>query len=210
MERYFTMVFPVLNDIKKALHWYPDDIWIYLMACQWLRIDQEEPFMARCGDVGDELGSRVVAARQVKEIMGLCFYMEKEYAPYTKWFGTAFSNLDCAERLEPLLKKVFTQETWKDRERILSEVYLILAEMHNELGLTELIEPKISNFHDRPYLVPHSERFMEALLDKVQSPRLRSMPRAIGSLTQFTDSTDITCWTGALEKISTVYELANE
>lgn len=198
----------VLNDIKKKLHWYPDDIWIYLMACQWLRIDQEEPFMARCGDVGDELGSRVVAARLVKEIMGLCFYMEKEYAPYTKWFGTAFSKLECAQRLEPLLKKVFIQKNWRDREKVLSEVYLILAEMHNGLGLTEYIEPEISHFHDRPYLVPHSGRFVEALLDKVQSPRLRSMPRAIGSVTQFTDSTDITCWDEAQKKISSVYELA--
>lgn len=199
-----------LNKIKKALHWYPDDIWIYLMACQWLRVDQEEPFMARCGDVGDELGSRVVAARQVKEIMGLCFYMEKEYAPYMKWFGTAFSKLRCAKRLAPLLQNVFLQETWRDREKVLSEVYLILAEMHNRLELTESIEPKISNFHDRPYLVPHSERFVEALLAKVKSPRLRSMKRAIGSLTQFIDSTDITCWNGALQKISSVYELAGE
>ena len=195
-----------LQKIKKVLNWYPDDIWYYLLACQWGRIDQEEPFMARCGDVGDELGSRVVAARQVKEIMQLCFYMEKEYAPYMKWFGTAFSQLACAQKLEPLLKKVFIQENWKDREKILSEVYLILGEMHNDLSITETIEPKITNFHDRPYKVPHSERFYQALIDKVQSPRLKSLQRPIGSLNQFTDSTDITCWNSALAKISSVYE----
>ena len=196
----------ILGEIKDKLKWYPDDIWYYLLACQWGRIDQEEPFMARCGDVGDELGSRVVAARQVKEIMHLCFYMEKEYAPYMKWFGTAFRGLGCAQKLGPLLIKVFLQENWKDREKVLSEVYLILAKMHNDLAITEPIEPKISNFHDRPYQVPHSERFTLALIDKVQSPRLKSLKRPIGSLNQFTDSTDISCWNSALERISSVYE----
>jgi len=196
-----------LQDIKNILEWYPDDIWYFIMASQWLRIDQEEPFVARCGDVGDELGSRVVAARQVKEIMQLCFYMEKEYAPYNKWFGTAFSKLQCAQELQPLLMQVFVQENWREREKILSEVYLILANMHNDLSITEFIEPEISNFFDRPYKVPHSERFYNALIHKVQSPLLKSIKRAIGSVNQFTDSTDISCWNEALESISSVYNL---
>lgn len=195
-----------LQEIKDKLQWYPDDIWYYIMACQWVRIDQEEPFVARCGDVGDELGSRVVAARQVKEIMQLCFYLEKEFAPYMKWFGTAFSRLNCAKKLQPLLEGVFLKENWKDREKILCKIYLILAEMHNNLAITDSIEPMITNFHDRPYKVPQSERFYQALIGKVQSPRLKSMRRPIGSLTQFTDSTDISCWTRAQERISSIYE----
>jgi hypothetical protein len=194
------------QEIKRVLKWYPDDIWYYIMACQWVRIDQEEPFVARCGDVGDELGSRVVAARQVKEIMQLCFYMEKEFAPYMKWFGTAFSRLSCAQNLEPLLKRIFVQQNWKDREKVLSEVYLILAEMHNDLAITDYIEPKITNFHDRPYKVPQSERFYKALISKIQSPLLKSIKRPIGSVNQFTDSTDITCWNMAQENISSVYK----
>ena len=204
--RIFHDALSVLHEIREKLKWYPDDIWYYLLACQWRRIAQEEPFMARCGAVGDELGSRVVAARQVKEIMSLCFYMEKQYAPYMKWFGTAFSRLTCAQKLEPLLKKVFLVENWKDREKILSEVYLILAEMHNDLSITKSIEPEISNFHDRPYLVLNSERFYQALIEKVQSPLLKSVKRPIGSLNQFTDSTDITCWNSALKSIASVYK----
>ena len=98
------------------------------------------------------------------------------------------------------------QLNWKDRETILSQVYLILAEMHNHLSITEYIEPKISNFHDRPYAVPHSDRFVQALLSKVKSPRLKSLKRPIGSVNQFTDSTDISCWNSALESISSVYK----
>jgi len=83
---------------------------------------------------------------------------------------------------------------------------VILAEMHNDLAITDYVEPKITNFHDRPYKVPQSERFYHALVSKIQSPRLKSMERPIGSLNQFTDSTDISCWNRAQESISSVYE----
>jgi hypothetical protein len=195
----------LLVPIREKLDWYPDDLWLYLMACQWRRIDQEEPFTARCGDVGDDLGSRVVASRQVREIMKLCLLMEREYSPYIKWFGTAFSRLPCAGRLSPLLSEVFVHTDWKAREQVLSKVYLLLAYMHNRLSVTEHIEPEISSFHDRPYLVPHSDRFVQALLDRVTSPLLKSMQRPIGSVSQFVDSTDVLCWPNTLEKISRVY-----
>jgi hypothetical protein len=77
--------------------------------------------------------------------------------------------------------------------------------MHNDLSITEHIEPEIGWFHDRPYRVPHSDRFVQALLGKVQSPRLKALKRPIGSVNQFTDSTDISCWNSALEKISSTY-----
>ena len=194
-----------LEDIKQTLRWYPDDIWYYLLACQWARIDQEEPFMARCGDVGDELGSRVVASRLVRDIIKLCFLMERQYTPYFKWFGTAFSRLACSPELTPLLEQVFIQTNWRDREATLSAIYLELAEMHNRLELTGYIKPEVTPFHDRPYQVPHSARFYSALMDRVKSPLLKAMKRPIGSVNQFADSTDIFCWNEKLDVLARVY-----
>ena len=51
-----------LTRVRDQLAWYPDDVWRYVLACQWQRIAEEEPFVGRCGEVGDELGSAVVAA----------------------------------------------------------------------------------------------------------------------------------------------------
>jgi len=42
-----------------------------VLACQWRRISQEEPFVGRCDEVVDELGSAVVAARLVRDLMRL-------------------------------------------------------------------------------------------------------------------------------------------
>src|SRR6185503_11485812 len=38
-----------LEPLRRALAWYPHELWLHLMACQWEQIAQEEPFVGRCG-----------------------------------------------------------------------------------------------------------------------------------------------------------------
>lgn len=196
-----------LKKVQEKLRWYPRDIWLYLLACQWVRLDQEEPFSARCGDVGDELGSRLVASRQIIELMRLCFLMEKQYWPYFKWFGSAFSQLDCSAEMTLIFNRILDSSTWQEREQHLNQAYIQTAKMHNKLGITEHIDPSISDFHDRPYKVMHAGRFGLALKNKVKSEYLRSIKRAVGSVNQFADSTDIFCWNEALWAMGSVYDL---
>ncbi len=60
-----------LAPLRTALRWYPHDLWLHVLSCQWQRISQEEAFVGRCGEVGDALGSAVVAARLVRDLMHL-------------------------------------------------------------------------------------------------------------------------------------------
>ena len=53
--------------------------------------------MGWAGFVGDEIGSALMGSRLVRDIMRLAFLMEREYIPYAKWFGTAFTQLNSAE-----------------------------------------------------------------------------------------------------------------
>lgn len=48
-----------LNALREKFGYYPRDVWLYLVACQWMKISQEEPFPGRCAEAGDELGSRI-------------------------------------------------------------------------------------------------------------------------------------------------------
>ena len=105
-----------LDALRDRLRYYPRDVWLYLMAAGWTRISQEEAFIGRTGDVGDELGSRVIAARLIRDLMMLCFLIERVYAPYSKWFGTGFSKLACAPTLTPIFQRVLSAETWRERE----------------------------------------------------------------------------------------------
>lgn len=70
-----------LGGLRELLGWYPDDVWHWLLACQWKRIDQEQPFVGRTAEAGDELGSRLVAGRLARELMRLAFLQERRYWP---------------------------------------------------------------------------------------------------------------------------------
>lgn len=180
-----------LEACRKTLAWYPHDLWLYLMACQWQRINQEEPFMARSGDAGDEIGSRVIAGRLVEDMMRLCILMEREYPPYAKWLGTAFSRLRSAVQLIPIFDRVFDSRTWKEREAQLSEAYLIVQRQHNALGVTDPVEEKTGWYFTRPYRVPYAARFVDALYTVIRSERVKTLPKYVGAVWQLTNSSDV-------------------
>ena len=195
-----------LADWQALLRWYPHDLWLYTLAAQWRRIDQEEPFMARCGDVGDELGSRDVAARMIHHLMQLGFLMEKRWPPYAKWFGTAFARLDCAPALQPIFDRIHRAESWKDREKHLSAAYLTVGEMHNRMGLTPFIQPEISPFHRRPYLVPHAGRYAEALAAAIQPGEVSALPPFTGSIDQFVENVDVLKSIERCQRLKAIYQ----
>ncbi len=179
-----------LEAVRARFTFYPREVWLYLLAAGWARIGQEEPFVGRTGEVGDEAGSQVITARLCRDVMRLACLMERQYAPYPKWFGTACARLACAPRLLPLLREAMLAPTWREREQQLSQAYETLAQMHNALGLTEPLPATVSAFHGRPYQVIHGETFAAALQAAIEDNTLRRLP-LIGSVDQFSDSTDL-------------------
>ncbi len=198
-----------MTQLRQTLHFYPHDIWLYLLAGQWTRIAQEDVFVGRTGDVGDDLGSRIIAARQVRNIMRLAFLLGKKYAPYFKWFGTAFAQLDCAADLTPLFDRTWQAESWQAREAALNEAYLYLARWHNKLQLTEPLPAEVGFFHERPYRVIHSEQYADALYNQIQDPQVRALPHGLGNLDQLSDSTDILSYPNRFPKFAALFAAGN-
>ena len=194
-----------LEEVRARLAYYPTDVWLYLLSAQWRRIGELEAFVGRAGEVGDDLGSRLIAARLVRDLMRLCFLMEKRYAPYSKWFGTAFAKLRCAPKLAPAFEQVLCANSWKEREERLSRAYEAVAEMHNALGVTPPLGTKVSPFHSRPYLVIHAERFAAAIDYAITDPELNSIPIKAGSVDQVTDNTDVLGSPEAYERLRALY-----
>jgi hypothetical protein len=195
-----------VGKIKGNFHYFPRDVWLYMLACEWKKIGQEEPFVARAGDVGDDLGSKIIASRLAKSIMRLCFLMEKEYVPYSKWFGTAFSQLNCSGRMLPAINKVLLAKKWKKREKHLSEAVEIVAEMHNSLKLTKPIKAKVSSFHNRPYLVIHGDVFANEIKKLIKSAIIKNIPADIGSVSQLSDTVDLLENNMLLSKLKGLYK----
>jgi hypothetical protein len=180
-----------LKPLRHRLKQYPYDVWLYLLAAQWRRIGQEEAFVGRVGDIGDEIGSKLLASRLVHDLMQLCFLMERTYAPYPKWFGTAFSRLTCAPRLTPILFQILDAQGWRSREDYLCQAYEIMAEMHNALGITQPLATDVRTFHNRPFRVIEADRFVDALKEAMTDLPVKAIGTDIGSIDQFSHSTDL-------------------
>ena len=195
-----------LEEARARLRYYPRDVWLYVLAAQWGRVGQQEAFVGRTGEAGDGPGSRLVAAGLVRDLMGLCFLMEKKYAPYTKWFGTAFSRLGCAPRLGPVLDAVLRAESWEEREAHLSKAYGIVAGMHNALGLTPPLSTRVSRYHGRPYLVVHAGRFAAALERAIEDPAVLAVPHKAGSVDQMCHSTEVLAHPGTYLELRGFFE----
>ncbi len=176
-----------LEPVRQKFGYYPDDVWLYLLACQWKKIFEEEDFVGRTGYVGDELGSMIIAARVIKNLMRLCFLMEKKYAPYSKWFGTAFSRLQCSRQLGPVFEEVLAATSWRVRQASLAKAYEMVAHQHNELQITEPIDEKVSE-HGRRYLILRGHRFGAAIFRRITSAELRRIGFFGGSVSQFVES----------------------
>jgi hypothetical protein len=194
-----------LTAVRRALAWFPTDVARWLIACQWRRIAQEEAFVGRAAQVGDDIGSRLVAARLVREVMRLHFLLCGEYWPYTKWFGSAYRALDGADALLPILAAAVDASAYAAREDALVAAYEFLSRMQNDSGLADPIDPTARQFYSRPFRVIVADRFATACAGRVQDPWLRGLP-LVGSIDQFVDSTDVLSYPQTAARLRAAYE----
>ena len=174
-----------LTAVRSELAWYPDDLWLWLLACQWQRIGEEEAFVGRTLEVGDALGSSIVESRLARDLMRLCFLIERKHAPYSKWLGTAFAELDAAPEVGPLLE---SGDVVAAAEAV--------ARRHNALGVTAEVDPTRRAFYGRPFDVIFAERFVAACLARWKirgSGRSPSSDRSISGSTRPASSSTLRC-----------------
>ncbi|MBS0410108.1 MAG: DUF4037 domain-containing protein [Proteobacteria bacterium] len=177
-----------LTALRARLAWYPDDVWLYRLACQWGRIAEERAFVGRAGERGDDLGSRIIAARLARDIMGLGFLVERAYAPYAKWFGTAFARLPCADVLTPPLARALAADDWPEREAGLAEAAMAAAALHAARGVPGRLEARVGPYFTRPFQVINADEIAGAIRAEIADPELRARP-LVGNVDQVSDST---------------------
>jgi hypothetical protein len=193
-----------LEEARQRFAYYPRDVWLYLLAAQWHLIGEQEAFVGRTWSVGDELGSKLVAASIVERLIRLCFLMEKTYPPYSKWFGTAFQRLACYPRIGPPLEAALAANAYPEREKSLAQAYTIAAEMQNALGERLGIpaqDPRTrtySGWHrlrgypnlpydyqgTRPHQVIFASRFEDAISAAIRDPQVLALIPGVGSVDQ--------------------------
>lgn len=172
---------------RNALRWYPDDVWRYVLACQWRRLWQEEGLLGRAAERGDTIGERLIAATLARDLVRLAFLLERAYAPYDKWLGTAFAQLRIADDIDSPLTALLGTDEVSARQHAYNTVASTCAKRFNELALVDDIDPSPRQFHDRPWLVLGADRYAEACL---RSTSLAGRGWR-GSIDQWSDNTDL-------------------
>ncbi|KKB76680.1 hypothetical protein VW35_18145 [Devosia soli] len=178
-----------LTLARRALAYFPDDVWLYRIACHWRRIAEAQAFVGRAGQVGDDLGSRLIAARLVHDVMALGFLLARSYAPYAKWFGTGFSQLPIANALMPDLNLALEATAWNERGEALARAYLKLATIQNEKGVGPFT-PVVGPYYDRPFVTINADDAVNAAMAAINDPALRSLP-VLGAIDQASDLTPL-------------------
>ena len=195
-----------LDRVRALLAWFPPQVHRWLLACQWDRIGQEEAFVGRAAQVGDDLGSRLITARLTRSLMRLAFLLSRQYWPYPKWFGTAFARLPIAAELAPPLQRALAAAQYPAREAALVDANGVLARTHNATGLTPYVDPHPRPYHDRPFLVLDAGRFTDACRRTVTDDWLSELP-LLGSIDQLADSTDLLASTDLPHRLRAIYHV---
>lgn len=185
-----------LTGIRRRLEWYPDDLWRHVVATDWARLAQELPFVGRTGERGDELGSRVGAARLVGIAMHLGHLLERRWPPYAKWLGTSFARLPRAGSAAEALHSTVAAGGWREREDALVAALRMLNRIQGEAGLPTVDDP-VEPFWDRPYRGVR-ETAVLVVEQGIADPAVRALPRGVGSLEQWSDNVDVLMRPGAV------------
>lgn len=194
-----------LGRVRERLARFPPGVRRWLLACQWTRVAQEEALVGRTAQVGDELGSRLLAGRLAGQLMRLAFLLADEYWPYPKWFGTAFARLPLAAELAPPLEAAVAATSYPDREAALVAAYGVVARAHNATGLTDPVGPSVRLHHGRPFRVLDAGRFAAASRAALTDPWLLRLP-PVGSVDQVSDSADVLGAIGTARRLRALYE----
>ena len=183
----FTDNLGTLTHLRQKLTWYPDDVWHYVVAADWIRVGEDLPLLGRTGHRGDDLGSRIICGRIVNTAMHLAFLLARRWPPYPKWTGTMFNRLPIAGELRPALSAALAAESWTQRQEALTLALAVLHRAQRAAGLPTSEGNPTEPFFDRPFLSVRAI-VSELLLKAVTDPVVRALPAGLGSVEQWVDN----------------------
>jgi hypothetical protein len=195
-----------LTRVRELLAWYPHDVWLLAMAGHWKRIAEFEHLHGATLIRSDELGSRLLAAALVRDLMRLGFLQHRRYAPYPKWFGAAYANLDLPER--EALATALRAGGSDASEDALVVAYEIVARRQNELAVAEEVDASVRQFWGRPIRVISADRFVEALRKAISDPDVQAVDHETGALDAVSDNTQLLTYPVLWRRVVDLYDRA--
>ena len=138
-----TIVYDGLGELTRrceALAFYPENVWKKRLAdwCMYVT-GREAPYnLHRVSKRKDDLTCSMYFSLCVKRLMELCFTLNRQYAPYTKWLNRMFRSLPkYADELAPIIDQAATEPTWNKKVLLLIEANYVIADALADLQLCD-------------------------------------------------------------------------
>jgi len=129
-----------LTRRREALSYYPENVWKKRIAdwCMYVA-GRDAPYnIHRVSKRNDEMTSTMYLAYCLKRSMEMCFALNRQYAPYTKWLNRTFRALPkYAADVAPLLDQVIAEPAWIKRVKLLIESNYVIADALTDMQLTK-------------------------------------------------------------------------
>lgn len=182
----------LIEGLRSELTFYPDDIWKLRLASLWHCIGNEEPFVGRCVESGDFIGVKVISSRIVNYLLKICFYLEKKYIPYSKWFGTALKKLENAPIVSRYGETVLKENDPGRIQDHLGYFYTEIIDLHNKVETLPKLDNKVGNFYGRPYKVISAPDIFDTLMGSIEDEEVKKVNTDRFALDIKLDSVDFT------------------
>lgn len=179
-----------LKERLSNIGYYPEPVKRYLLASNWALIAEEQAYYKRALMTGSQLNAILVAARITERLMRLCFIYCDQYAPYSKWFSRAFSELPLEDSLKNGIQEIMLTSDYEQRENLLAEAQCRLVEQHNQCGITETISVRIQKYYERDIQVIYADQVAGIIRETLKGTELYNAP-LIGSMSQVANFTGL-------------------
>ncbi len=126
------------------------------------------------------------------------------YAPYSKWFGTAFNKLAIDENIKTKINAALKANDLTERENNLVESQALVADLHNASGLTVKVDYSVESYFGRDIKVIFADKFVDETIEKLKGTSLENIP-LIGTMSQFGGLSDFADEKVYYEQIKRIY-----
>jgi hypothetical protein len=128
-----------LTKRRKTLAYYPEMVWKKRIAdwCMYIT-GRDAPYnLNRMAKRNDRLSSMMYEAMYYKQVMELCFTLNRQYAPYTKWLNRLFRQLPrFGPEIAPCLDAIAQEQEPSEKVLKMVDVNYMIADALADLGLT--------------------------------------------------------------------------
>ncbi|GAB6091704.1 DUF4037 domain-containing protein [Spirochaeta dissipatitropha] len=181
-----------IREYRKLLKWFPQSVYILRLASLWMMVANEEAFIGRCIELDDYIGLKIISTRIVNTLLKILFYLEKQYVPYSKWFGTNLKSLSNFPLIEPSLRSILSTSEPNAITEVLNELYRTVINIHNQQTDLPGLDNTITNYYGRPYCVIDAGSISSTLQAPVTSEHLQHVNVERIALSLKVDSVDPT------------------